>query len=563
MAGVYNPDFAATPSEDDEPGTDATDINAFLSADPRIGGVYQSALAAKQKRLDLSKANAAQMWQNYKDQLTQERVGPTKLERIASALTAFGAAPTRSGNFFEALNAANKNMLETGAEAAAADRSRKKMLNELGFKQAQDLAEREEAGASGIDALQMQALKTVGTPAKRTQIAPAAFDKLNRPINALTGQLFSPGKDAVTIYGEEVNLAELATRYPSPGVAPLPSTGAPTSVPVGAPVSARIGATPAPMAVAPKASQAPADRPLVYRAKSLEDAAAQEVGTQVILGNKSFTMGKDGLIFNKEVPVDTSAAETADARATARQLHIPYTPAPMPKFQTDAKRDAYLAAVAQSGLKDSDTLDANVEKTRNLASFGTEFVAINQNEITGVATGNAPGFLQSANMRKMNQINEAIAPLIPKNPGAVSNFEAVKIGNSTLSPKNPREVNEAINRRYQALATLTAEQQQFLNKWRTVHDGSTQGANAVWSRYLKENPVFDPKYPEAAKPVEGRMSYDEWADKTYYSPQKPAARPAAPKAAPAGKAPVVKGGKVQYWGRDKNGNPVLLERPKS
>ena len=164
MAGVFNPDFAAPPAEDDE--TDDTDINAQLSAMPGIGGMYQSILAGRQKRLDLSKANASQMWQNYRDQLTQERVGPSKLERVAAALSAFGAAPTRNGNFFQALNAANQSMQETGAEAAAADRARKKALADLSFKQAQALAEQEETGASGMEALQMQALKTAASAAK-------------------------------------------------------------------------------------------------------------------------------------------------------------------------------------------------------------------------------------------------------------------------------------------------------------------------------------------------------------------------------------------------------------
>jgi hypothetical protein len=265
----------------------------------------------------------------------------------------------------------------------------------------------------------------------------------------------------------------------------------------------------------------------------------------------------------KGVTIDTSAAETADARSTARQLRIPYTPAPMPNFQTPAKRDAYLAAVAQDGAKYLAKVDETVDQARSLASTARQFVAINKNVITGVAPGSVPGFAQSEDMRNLNQLGESLIPFVPRTPGAVSNFEAVKLGSSTLSPKNPRAVNEAIARRYEALATLTAENQEFLNKWRTVHDGSTQGADAVWSRYLKENPVFDPKYPKDARPNSERLSYDAWADKTYYSSRKPAARPAAPKAAPAGEAPVVKGGKVQYWGRDKNGNPVLLERPKS
>lgn len=561
MGSVYNPAFAANltanpAGDDEETAADGVDVNAFLSADPRIGGVYQSALAAKQKRLDLAKANNAQMWQNYRDQLTQERVGPTKLERIASALTAFGAAPTRSGNFFEALNAANKNMLETGGEAAAAARSRQKMLNELSFKQAQDLAEREEAGASGIDALQMQALKTLGTAPKLPTLVPLTKDAAGRSLNPLTLKPLSPGKDAVTTHGDEVSLADLTARYASPQQAP---SAMPTAMgaapPVGAPTP---GAAPPVRAPAPRGTSA-----TYHKASSVEDAYAQAPGTTVEFNGQTYFRDETGLTPQKGVTIDTSGAETADARALARQMNIPYNPAPMPKFQTPAKKDAYLAEVAKSGDRYLEKVNDAVDQARALASTAKQFVAINQNVITGAAPGSVPAVAQSEDMRQLNQISESLVPFLPRTPGAISNFEAVKLGSSTLSPKNPRAVNEAIGRRYEALATLTAENQDFLNKWRTVHDGSTQGADTVWSRYLKENPVFDPKYPKDARPVQGRMSFDEWANKTYYSPQKPAARPAAPKAAPAPNAPVVKGGKVQYWGRDKNGNPVLLERPKS
>jgi hypothetical protein len=563
MGSVYPSAFAANLpanfAEDDETtAADATDINAFLSADPRIGGVYQSALAAKQKRLDLAKANAGQMWQNYRDQLTQERVGPTKLERIASALTAFGAAPTRSGNFFEALNAANKNMLETGVEAAAADRSRKKMLNELGFKQAQDLAEREEAGASGIDALQLQAIKTLGTAPKLPTLVPLTKDAAGRSLNPLTLKPLSPGKDAVTTVGEEVSLADLTARYAPPPPPQAPSAmptamGAPP--PVGAPTQ---GAAPPVRAPAPRGTSA-----TYHKASSAEDAYAQPLGTTVEFNGQTYFRDETGLTPQKGVTIDTSGAEIADARATARRMNIPYNPAPMPKFQTPAKKDAYLAEVAKSGDRYLEKVNDAVDQARALASTARQFVAINQNVITGAAPGSVPAVAQSKDMRQLNQLGESLVPFLPRTPGAISNFEAVKLGSSTLSPKNPRAVNEAIGRRYEALATLTAENQDFLNKWRTVHDGSTQGADTVWSRYLKENPVFDPKYPKDARPVQGRMSFDEWANKTYYSPQKPAARPVAPKAAPAPNAPVVRGGKVQYWDRDKKGNPVLLERPKS
>ena len=226
MAGVFNPDFAATPAEDDE--TDDTDINPQLSAVPGIGARSQAILAGRLKRQQLATANAGQMWQNYRDQLTQERVGPSKLERIASALTAFGAAPTRDGNFFQALNAANRSMQETGAEAAAADRARKKMLSELGFKQAQDLAAREEAAASGNEDFELEALKAEATAAK------AAGAKVTTGVdNDNRAYVFTrnPDGSGVVLFGDGTRQDIPA---PTAGATPVAAPAAAASPPVGA-----------------------------------------------------------------------------------------------------------------------------------------------------------------------------------------------------------------------------------------------------------------------------------------------------------------------------------------
>lgn len=226
MAGVFNPDFAATPAEDDE--TDDTDINAQLSAMPGLGGMYQSVLAGRQKRLDLSKANASQMWQNYRDQLTQERVGPSKLERVAAALSAFGAAPTRNGNFFQALNAANRSMQETGAEAAAADRARKKALADLSFKQAQAVAEQEETGASGMESLQIAAIKAAASANK------APGDKVTTGVdNSNRAYVFTRKADGsgVVIFGDGTQQNIPApTGAAAPAAAPA-AAGRPADVP--------------------------------------------------------------------------------------------------------------------------------------------------------------------------------------------------------------------------------------------------------------------------------------------------------------------------------------------
>jgi len=235
MGSVYNPDFSATPPEDDEP--DEMDIDAQLSAMPGIGGMYQSILAGRQKRQQQTAADTAQMWQNYRDQMTQERVGPSKLERIASALTAFGAAPTRNGNFFQALNAANKNMLETGAEAAAADRARKKALSELSFKQAQALAAQKETGATSNEAFQIAALKAAASASKTG--LPKQQQGVDAYGNSYTQSLFSDGSNFTERADGKIDITGGPTGMAS---AFLASRGG------GAAAPATVGAAPAPAA---------------------------------------------------------------------------------------------------------------------------------------------------------------------------------------------------------------------------------------------------------------------------------------------------------------------------
>jgi hypothetical protein len=170
----FNPaDFAVTPGAMSAPEEDE-DINAQLSAIPGLGGAYKNLLAVRTKRQQENADAAAKAWADYKNTMVSERVGPTKLERIASALTAFGR-PTANGNFFEALSNANQNMQETGAAVAAAERERKQTLAKLAFQQAQALAQQKEAGAADIENLQLQTLKQAG---KSVSIEPRTKDQL-------------------------------------------------------------------------------------------------------------------------------------------------------------------------------------------------------------------------------------------------------------------------------------------------------------------------------------------------------------------------------------------------
>jgi hypothetical protein len=145
-------------------------IDTGVPAGSMNAGWYSSLMPAlrqqgvdRQKRATAEAAAAAARWEAARAALNNERVGPSKLERVASALTAFGA-PTEHGNFFEALNAANKNMMQTGQESALAVRARKQQLAELAFKQEEALAQQRSSAADAQDEITAQqlALSTKG-----------------------------------------------------------------------------------------------------------------------------------------------------------------------------------------------------------------------------------------------------------------------------------------------------------------------------------------------------------------------------------------------------------------
>jgi len=438
---------------------------------------------------------------------------PDKTDRIMQALLAFGA-PTR-GNNFAALSNATKALSLSGKEVSDAEREQKNKLIDL---QAQQEAARAAVlGKYGFARAEEESKRITdwGKPTKPSELATVVFDANGLVLNPYTGQKPLPGIVAYTKAGEgltQEQMDNLNARYPVPtyGAKPAPSTTSATGQPVSA-------------AAPPIAAQPQKDSSTYKQVATRREAWALQPGTTGVLPNgKEFTRTTTGLEEVKGVDADTSVQDTDDAKALAAKLYIPYNPAPMPTFKTASKRDEYVKSVAEQGANTLLDLEKDGREAASLASKAKQFMAINEKVITNPLTGNVPAALQSAEIQSLKTIATGLIPVVPRTPGAQSNLDAVNLGKSTMSPTNPKEVNDAIGRRYIAYDQLNYENQQFLNDWRTVHSGSTQGAEVVWKRYLRENPVFDPKEPEKAIPNK-RLQFKDWAKQTYYGEKAPAA----------------------------------------
>jgi hypothetical protein len=494
-------------NEEFDYGSDTPDLRSYLASRVKDRA---DAVAALPK------------WEEYTAALGEARQPRSNLSQISEALLAYGKPLERGQSKWQALgNAATTLTKGIEAEDAAkrAEQAKRSQLKMQYLKAKSDVAAPYD---EAIDRLAIEAFKAPKLPG----LVPVAYDKNGLALNPFTGQKPPPGIVGYTRTGEgltQEQMDNLYARYSPPAYGAKPAPPA-TGV-AGQPVSSA-----ATLIAAPPQKDSSTYKQVTTRA----EAWALPPGyTAVLPDGKEFTRTTTGLEEVKGVDADTSVQDEADARALAAELYIPYTPAPIPTFKTASKRDEYVKGVAEKGARTLADLEEDGRDAASLASKAKQFMATNEQVITNPVTGNVPAALQSEEMQKLNAIAKDLIAFVPRTPGAQSNFDAVNLGKSTLSPTNPKEVNDAIGRRYIAYDQLNYENQQFLNDWRSVHSGSTQGAEVAWKRYLRENPVFDPKQPDKAILNKGRLQYKDWAKRTYYGEKAPAAASAqAPASSP-------------------------------
>ena len=213
-------------------------------------------------------------------------------------------------------------------------------------------------------------------------------------------------------------------------------------------------------------------------------------------------------------PLDLEAG-----RQRAAQLGIPYIPPRIPQGISTKKRDELLVTSAKRGEQDIAAFEEELKKSASLANTARQFANINARTATGPIRELQPSFTYGSDLNSMMTINQQLVPLLPRTPGAVSNFEAAGLQKGTLSPFNTKANNDAQVRRAVAYDQLNGEYAQFLNDWASVHGGSIDGARTKWQEYLRAQPIFDRKRPEMALPNKGRIDYRTFFRQKYYKPR--------------------------------------------
>lgn len=154
--------------DDEEDLTDTQDDGSPFAVKPVSMGLDgMQALVDETSRVGRDYAVQIQKgYDDYAKMLREQRLGPSKRERIAEALIAFGQ-PTRSGRFGEALVNGASTFAQSARENRQAQMQREAEIAKLGFQKTQAMAElAQKYGLKGIGIRQdvLKAGMTTGRP---------------------------------------------------------------------------------------------------------------------------------------------------------------------------------------------------------------------------------------------------------------------------------------------------------------------------------------------------------------------------------------------------------------
>ena len=190
----------------------------------------------------------------------------------------------------------------------------------------------------------------------------------------------------------------------------------------------------------------------------------------------------------------TRATEEADRRAAAVAAGIP-----MPERDMLAGiKSPKVREQQQARMLDEARKVLTTEEVKNPSSgIGEDmreaqrFLDINaqhQNQ-TGPIVGMAPALTTPA--EEMDKISIGLSrKLRQPGEGTMSNFDATQFKKAFMSRSNDYEVNRNIGTGFIATKQLELDRREFFNSY-AEQNGTLQGAQAHWNKYLEANPVFD------------------------------------------------------------------------
>jgi|GEM_PF-5825679 len=479
-------------NEDDED----TDAPVAVNPTPDTGSDNRDLMASAIKRQEERSRRVAQLYAAAEERLRTQHTGPDKRDMWLSLAAAF-ARPTQTGGFIESLGNAADAYRGYRQDKSKAEEDRNSALDALTLKRAQA----EDQSGSSLDEMLLKYSKP-----QRLAFNPVTGDAQD----AYTGRIIRPGN--------------------SDDTADVPK---PTVVPGSDP---RVGGD-------PKRNYIIYPKRMGKAPSLVEGQPSNEMETYTDPEGRLFQRRKGSGEPYVPAPIQGGQAEDPEAPAKdlARTLGVPYQPPRIPAGMGKKARDAYIAKRANDGQNRLGEVAEDVQQGQNLLNITDQFMSIAGRTKTGPAYQYMPSLARPKDINELEGIQQNLIPLQPRTPGAISNFEAVGLGKGTLSPYSSMQANQSRANRTKAYVQLTSEYQDFLDSWSQVHGGSIDGADAVWARYLRAQPIIDPKRPDIAAPNPNRLSWKEWSRRTYYGRKASAPRPAAPTpaASPASRIKII------------------------
>jgi hypothetical protein len=206
---------------------------------------------------------------------------------------------------------------------------------------------------------------------------------------------------------------------------------------------------------------------------------------QLMAGNFSQPQGAGGIDPNQ---LDQIGQQVGLPAAPNQQIMAGMTAAGRDKLrmQLQAQADKELAK-----------LETETSASAGTAQAAQRFLQLNEKTPTGGMYG-LPGVDQllrliNPDRQEMEAIRNQIAPSMrPTGSGSVSDFEQKMFQRATISPQSSLEANQNIGGAIMAKAKRDKERLNFLQTYADTY-GTLRGADTAWSKYIDENPIFDPQ----------------------------------------------------------------------
>ena len=221
-------------------------------------------------------------------------------------------------------------------------------------------------------------------------------------------------------------------------------------------------------------------------------------------------------------PRGATTAPLEQRSTLARELGVPVAERDPFANMTGTQADIFKRNLYQQADKQLNEMDESASTARHMARRMQRFLDLQPGvSMQGPVAGRVVALTSDA--QEMDSITAEITPMMRQpGSGATSDFDAKMFQQSTVGRTKNDAANEAIGRAVILHAQNTADRAQFMRDYLTVN-GHLDGAARQWSRYLSQNPIFDPKSPQTPRLNQARVPYQQFFGGQDAAPAAPAA----------------------------------------